>query len=150
MSGINDSNLVVFVRLAGLQKASSSATKDLGEQRRRVMGKSCMIYPKPHMRNEAYVLVCFLAIGRLSAFQAGAPAWQRSALGRPGLHHRDIMGRFLSPEGRPVEGVRAQLESGGVRDLPIAEAVSGADGGFRFADVQSANSGCGGIPLKNG
>jgi hypothetical protein len=68
-------------------------------------------------------------------FQALVPS--RSALERRGLHHATIRGRFLSPGGEPIQGVRVQMNAGGVRALPLVDAQSGADGSFEFRDVNS-------------
>jgi hypothetical protein len=93
-----------------------------------------------NLRNCIYILVCFCITSSLFGFQPRDTSGYQSALGRRGLHHANITGRFLSAKGQPVKGVRVQLEAGGVRDLPIAETVSGADGRFGFADVQTVNS----------
>jgi len=71
----------------------------------------------------------------LLGFQASLPS--RSALERRGLHHATIRGRFLSPGGEPIQGVRVQMNAGGVRALPLVDALSGADGGFEFRDLNS-------------
>jgi hypothetical protein len=61
----------------------------------------------------------------------------RSALERRGLHHAGIHGKFLSPTGEPVAGVHVQLNAGAPRALPVADAVTGPDGIFRFSDINS-------------
>jgi hypothetical protein len=81
-----------------------------------------------------YVLFLFL-----SAAIAGnaSAAGQKSALARKGLHHANITGRFVSPDGLPVADVTVQIAAGRPRDLPLASAKSDSDGRFRFSDVNS-------------
>ena len=80
-----------------------------------------------------------LAFCCLSIAFAQTPA-ARHALERPGLHHADIRGRFVTPEGKPVAGVRVFLGAEHWTHLPLAETVSGADGRFLLADVSTETS----------
>jgi hypothetical protein len=69
-------------------------------------------------------------------FQIAEPP--KSALERRGLYHADIHGKFVSAAGDAVAGVHVQLNAGRVRSLPLADAVTGADGAFLLRNVNSA------------
>jgi len=56
---------------------------------------------------------------------------------RAGLHHTTIRGRFLSPGGQPIQGVRVQMNAGRPRALPLVDVVSSADGTFEIRGVSS-------------
>lgn len=101
-----------------------------------------MVYfrnPMEFLMRMAISNVVLLAISLPTlAYGSGLPtSWRKSALNRPGLHHVTITGRFISPEGHPVPGVRVHVETGDPRSLPVEEAVSGADGRFRLSDVNT-------------
>jgi len=75
------------------------------------------------------------------------PAWafqpesatlsHKSVLERRGLYHANISGQFQKPDGQPLSGVHVQLNAGRIRSLPLADAVTGADGRFSFRDINS-------------
>ena len=77
-----------------------------------------------------------LASFDLCAFQTILPP--KSALDRKGLHHATIRGRFVSPAGDPIPGVRVQMNAGRPTALPLVDVVSGADGTFEIRDVSSS------------
>jgi len=51
----------------------------------------------------------------------------RSALARRGLHHCDIVGRFVNPKGGSVAGIRAQLAGTRPEELAAAGAIRRGD-----------------------
>jgi hypothetical protein len=88
------------------------------------------------------VAAALLSLGmQAAAYQTAVAAPSRkSALARRGLHHANISGRFIDGAGRPVPGVRVQIDTGLPRELPAAEAVSDAAGRFRFADLSTTTT----------
>ena len=81
------------------------------------------------------VAATILAPFPASAFQVTES--HKTALERRGLHHSSIQGQFVSPEGKPVSGIRVQINAGHLRALPLDSVVTGADGRFIFRDVNS-------------
>lgn len=63
-----------------------------------------------------------------------------AAAERAGLHHVQIHGRFVTPDGAPVAGVRVSIGGRNSRGLPVANTRSAAGGRFVFPDLNTTNA----------
>src|ERR1044072_5295977 len=64
---------------------------------------------------------------------------RNSALARRGLHHSNVSGRFVDPNGRPLSGIRVQIgENVQPTDYPLVRASSDAGGRFTFTDLSTS------------
>jgi hypothetical protein len=79
-----------------------------------------------------------LLAGHAVAFQVFQPP--KSALERPGLHHTDIQGRFVSDTGEPVPGVHVHVHGIGPWQPVLASTESGADGRFFLHDIDARHA----------
>jgi hypothetical protein len=86
-------------------------------------------------------VVCFALAFALS-LRAQTGVRQISALARRGLHHSDVLGRFVDLNGKPVRGVRVQIGGDWGRDrlLPLIRTESNEDGRFEFLDVNTSET----------
>lgn len=92
------------------------------------------------MRLNSCNVLALVVVTPLIAFQPTGTPWRETALARPGIHHAQIKGRFVTTDGHPIGSVTVQLASGSFRDLPVAQTESSTDGRFQFRDVNTSSS----------